>query len=363
MSDKTIELRGRRERIPLLDAMKGLGICSVLLGHLTHGGATSACHFFYVYHMPLFFFISGVLFFPEKYSSLRMVIKKVAVSLLIPYLYFLLIGVVFHALWGNLQTHLFSIKALYMNFVHCYPPLCSATWFLVSLAMTLLSFWCLSQIVDLKNKVSFMSTLALLLATGFAVSRFVPTSYTMCYVPFKLTTVPIALFFCLIGWKLRQWLLLVTENGKGLFFWFVASVLLFAIMLGTLLLPHTTVSICSANYARFALPPTVLGICLVATCSMLLVKGGGVLGQWMCFVGRNSIVFFAIEGFVTWFVVRGLRFWVDGVALAPYSQPMSIPCVILVFFVVMAVSSIVVIPVKMGLEKVQRVVGRALRMT
>jgi len=69
-----------------IDVIKGLGILTVVAGHIYQGEIS---HYIYLFHMPLFFFISGYLFKPtlayKKYFT-----KKV-IHLLIPYLTFLIL--------------------------------------------------------------------------------------------------------------------------------------------------------------------------------------------------------------------------------------------------------------------------------
>lgn len=68
-----------KERTPLYDVAKGICIISVVLGHL--GIAT---RFVYFYHLPIFFFISGLFFNAEKHSFKDFLLKKIK-SLYVPY--------------------------------------------------------------------------------------------------------------------------------------------------------------------------------------------------------------------------------------------------------------------------------------
>ena len=68
-----------KERTPLYDVAKGICIISVVLGHL--GIAT---RFVYFYHLPIFFFISGLFLNAEKHSFKDFLLKKIK-SLYVPY--------------------------------------------------------------------------------------------------------------------------------------------------------------------------------------------------------------------------------------------------------------------------------------
>ena len=53
-----------QERKKYIDILKGIGIFYVILGHVTH--TSFLFRYIYSFHMPLFFFISGMLFVPFK---------------------------------------------------------------------------------------------------------------------------------------------------------------------------------------------------------------------------------------------------------------------------------------------------------
>ncbi len=72
------------ERKQWVDVLKGFGILLVVAGHVLTGTTVVVI---YMFHMPLFFFISGVLFKPE--NDVREYAVKKSVHLLIPYLSFL----------------------------------------------------------------------------------------------------------------------------------------------------------------------------------------------------------------------------------------------------------------------------------
>lgn len=76
-----INQRGGQNRVPLYDNLKAVGIILVVLGHVTENHILR--NFIYSFHMPLFFFISGMLYKPQKHYTLRL-----ARSILWPYFVF-----------------------------------------------------------------------------------------------------------------------------------------------------------------------------------------------------------------------------------------------------------------------------------
>lgn len=68
-------------RIPWIDTAKGLGLLCVILGHLNVPYLST---WIYTFHMPLFFFLSGVVFSGGKYRFKEYLIRKLK-TLVLPY--------------------------------------------------------------------------------------------------------------------------------------------------------------------------------------------------------------------------------------------------------------------------------------
>ena len=68
-------------RIEWIDTAKGIGLLLVIFEHLSIPYVTA---WIYTFHMPLFFFLSGVVFSGEKYTFQEYLKKRVK-ALVIPY--------------------------------------------------------------------------------------------------------------------------------------------------------------------------------------------------------------------------------------------------------------------------------------
>ena len=75
------------QRDESIDIAKGLGIAAVVVGHVTSSEPLRDAIF--IWHMPLFFFLSGYLFKPGR--AVTAVAKTRALSLLVPYVAFLVV--------------------------------------------------------------------------------------------------------------------------------------------------------------------------------------------------------------------------------------------------------------------------------
>ena len=136
------------KRYDYLDIAKGLGILAVVWAHIMLVGWSHKV--IYAFHMPLFFFISGMLFRREKYSSFGQFVRKRAKRLLVPYLVY---SIVTWGIWAAfrwvrhdpvdsylaplLQTIIAQGSGAFM--VHN-----SALWFVPCLFVVELMYWGLS---------------------------------------------------------------------------------------------------------------------------------------------------------------------------------------------------------------------------
>ena len=71
------------ERIEYVDIAKGLGMLTIIWGHIVLTGITNS--FVYAFHIPLFFFMSGMMYNKEKYPYFKDFFVSRIKSLLIPY--------------------------------------------------------------------------------------------------------------------------------------------------------------------------------------------------------------------------------------------------------------------------------------
>lgn len=85
-------------RFDYIDIAKGLGILAVVWGHIMLVGWSHKI--IYAFHMPFFFFVSGMLFKREKYTSFVDFLKKRSKRLLVPYFIY---AIGSYVLWAGLK--------------------------------------------------------------------------------------------------------------------------------------------------------------------------------------------------------------------------------------------------------------------
>ncbi len=84
-----------QQRIEYIDIAKGIGILLVYIGHceIGEGDFSHITHWIYSFHVPLFFFISGLLFSNKHVSAATFYRNKFA-SLIVPYIIFSIVNYV-----------------------------------------------------------------------------------------------------------------------------------------------------------------------------------------------------------------------------------------------------------------------------
>lgn len=81
-----------KKRLDYVDISKGVGMLAVVWGHIMLSGWSNLM--VYAFHIPLFFFLSGMMFKPEKYNTLGAFLKRRIQTLIVPYVFYSI------ATWG-----------------------------------------------------------------------------------------------------------------------------------------------------------------------------------------------------------------------------------------------------------------------
>jgi acyltransferase len=141
------------ERISWIDIARGIGILLVLYGHALT--ADSYRHIIYAFHMPLFFFLSGVVYHHKKSQHFLPFLWKNIKSILLPYFFFALLsyGIWYFNLKSDLTTpeflqHMYGI--LYGNSNNNLLFFNVVLWFLPCLFITKVAFELLTRISEKK---------------------------------------------------------------------------------------------------------------------------------------------------------------------------------------------------------------------
>lgn len=135
------------QRISWIDIARGIGIIAVLYGHAVSGD--SYRHLIYAFHMPLFFFLSGMVFSVKKYQKFFPFLTRNFLTIIFPYLLFSLFS---YIIWLSNRTSVPPTDTILQHFLGVMYGNSSGLffnvvlWFLPCLFVTKIAFWMITRI-------------------------------------------------------------------------------------------------------------------------------------------------------------------------------------------------------------------------
>ncbi|OUP21234.1 hypothetical protein B5F32_05365 [Parabacteroides distasonis] len=173
-------------RIKWIDTCKGLAIFLVVLGHALRNDISYI--YIYSFHMPLFFFLSGLVLNRSKYTFKNFLKSRFA-TLILPYIFFYLLTYIY---WLLIENHFRSFDMAW------YKPLLGMVygaqysglmdhngilWFLPCLFVVEMSFFAVSTLKKIELQVVVV---ILVLAVGSQIKIVLPwcLNIAMCALPF-----------------------------------------------------------------------------------------------------------------------------------------------------------------------------------
>lgn len=191
-----------------IDTAKGCGILLVVFAHINH--MHPYWSIIYAFHIPLFFFITGMNFHPEKYPTFRSLMKNKCRTMLIPYLVFCLFGAVYAVTGGLLEGNSF-LECLDLlgeilfavvwapsskNFQTFNTPM----WFVPCLLLVEIMFYYLQKT---KSKPLFWISIALLTSIGWLTeSPHIHGDFSI--LPWNFSSACFSLSFFAVGYSLNS---------------------------------------------------------------------------------------------------------------------------------------------------------------
>lgn len=137
-----------RQRIEWLDVIKGFLILTVMLGHISRTPEWIEV-WIYSFHMPLFFFLSGITFSTEKYDFKSFLFRKIR-TLIIPGLVFEIFIIVINIGFGKLHI---DIKNFALGVIlQMRGQGTDIAWFLVALFMSEIFLYLIIKILKNQHK-------------------------------------------------------------------------------------------------------------------------------------------------------------------------------------------------------------------
>jgi acyltransferase len=320
------------DRINWIDVARGIGIILVVYGHAisSHGFR----YLIYAFHMPLFFFLSGLVFTYRKEIKVTAFLQKNAGTILLPYLLFALLS---YGLWlvtkhpSNAEQLKQFLSILYGNGNNNLLAFNNILWFLPCLFLTRFLFYLLLRF---SNKTYAVVILMIVLSIlGYGYSLFF-ASYKLV---FGLETALTAIVFFGTGYLWKSESMKVKKILKNKLLLVILISLSLCILFGYLNYREYGYQIDLRqdrlnNYFYFYIS-AFAGITAILALSQLVSKN-----KLLEYLGRNTLVLFAWHLLLFSYITRFLHF--TGLTtfinvLPPFASPVlySIAAIVIILLI------------------------------
>lgn len=305
------------KRIEWLGVAKGIGILLVVLGHCMNINGRPF-RLIFVFHMPLFFFLSGYVFHP---GGIRRTIVHKARTLLIPYVVFALIGLAFTLLlpfwrsaltWDGIRWDLWFADPEHIHN--------SSIWFLVCLYFVCVIF---ALLCHLSFPVMTFGAMVLY-AAGIWYARHCGEFTVFGYhrLPLNLDVVPAALAFYYFGYAFKQYHLLEKPLDARSNQWAAAVFGLLAVGLCYLFNGYVNIHGLNFGNAVYYLIGGLSGTVMVVGASRIAAESPHLkpLKKILMFYGRNSLIILGIQSLLIRLYIQ-FNNRVRGTEMTMYQMP------------------------------------------
>lgn len=358
MNISNLANRGGQNRVDYIDFAKALGMLTIMWGHIAAGMSVT---FVYAFHIPLFFFLSGMVFRPEKYNDFGSFVKRKVQTLIVPYVIY---SIITWAIWAVFSyiTHtpvesyfapLFETiiaRGSEGYLVHNVP-----LWFVSCLFVVELSYYWISKLKD---------SFAIIIATVLAVLGYLLVNkvefFDFTTLPWSIEVAMMAMiFYCLghqavkhIGYSKVQD---IVGNNKlvSFFLMLVAFVIVFY---GAKANGQPSMGHASIHNPLLFYPIAVAGILgmIIVSCLFSLSKAnerGNLNG--LKFFGRNSFIAMAIHNPIKGVIIVALSSYVFHCSkMDVMNNTLTAILAWALCLVVTVVCMVVIVKIKQKLQKV-----------
>lgn len=275
----------KNDRISRLDALKGIGIFLVVFGHIIHipGFRT----YIWGFHMPIFFFISGIMFKYEKYLSFKCFLLKKIVSLIFPYLFFYISTLTY---WILIERNFRGegvpiwtqfIGMIYGTYSMRYMMFNGALWFIPCLFSMGIIYYFFSYLMKANGVAAKLGGLLIIYMIGISLLHYMPA------LPQGICAACLGIGFYGVGNIFRKPLIEIDLSYKSLF-----PMVICGILLQILLYPYSGADLASLKIPNIYMymPVGFVGIA-VYFCIADVLRESKILR----YMGMNSLVIFTLQ--------------------------------------------------------------------
>ena len=268
------------KRIEWIDIAKSLGIFLVVIGHTgINVFMPSVSKWIYSFHMPLFYFISGMMFNGDKYSSdFCLFFKKRFKSLIFPY-------ILFNTIIFILCRNLGSLPSLHVDIGQLISG-CGPLYFIRVLFVIEVWYLFIYKVFQ-KRKVFILFFIAIILLLCYYVRGINSAELALSSekINWGMLLPALPLFYYGLGNLMRTTFFSLSNKGMRI-------IVLATFMSSILLLP---VRLCGYEIIL----PALIGIVFIFSLSILLQnKMDKKIRDGITYIGRNTLIIVAFHGFI-----------------------------------------------------------------
>ena len=304
MIDFTPTINTKANRVHSFDITRGVCILLMVMGHAGFG--MDFHKIIHAFHMPIFFFISGFFYHPDKISTFGRYFTHLLRTLILPYIVFCLFYEFLHILYTNdISLHDFLIEVISSN--HNRLEVAGSLWFLLCLFSAKLLYF----IIDRTTKRIGINQ------NGVTLIIFIISLTANCLrkidiiLPFCMDSALSCLLLIHAGYMLRK----NKDTKHGRLLLFMPWMLLLSFVVLFVLAEHFNTAI-NVRRNRFGIIPLYwiscfCGMFIILNVSALIDKSTSVIGSILKSVlgywGRESLVFLIFNELVLFVVGFLLR--------------------------------------------------------
>lgn len=278
-------------RIDWIDVAKGIGMILVIMGHTIQLDVVKPI---YAFHMPLFFFLSGLLLAPDKIGYFSSFTIKKAVQILRPWLTILLISTVVCLLipeWREQLTWDSILEDLYSANTNTFQN--SSIWYLPCFFFALVFYYIMNKVFR-HNTASVCVFIAFALSLFFLKPAMEALSIPTGRLPFKMDSALLATVFIATASWYRQQIFEYIKNKTN-----IKGVFLFGLITAITTVGNGWANMNSLDFGRVSLlyyPIAFIGVFFVCmTAEFICKQNYPLLKHILIFYGRNSLIIFGFQ--------------------------------------------------------------------
>lgn len=316
-----------KKRLEFIDVAKGIGILLVVLGHL-NSPEQPIRNFIYSFHMPLFFFLSGLFFKGD--TDFKTFLKKSVKTLLIPYFIFIALDCIVYIIDNGFQAEsvIFALKSRVLSATGLRLRITNLPiWFLFALFYIRILYY----FVNRNKIVEVTIVLAGLVLVAVAKDFWYPPKCMY------IVAIPCFIFYS-AGYRLKSFVFKL-GNMKPSFIGCVSTIALFGAV-WVLSNVNDCVNVYSYKYGNVILfyLNAFMGCFLTLYLSLIIskVKGAGAVAAYY---GKNSIVVMLFHYYLCRILLPDLMS-ATGMSIYLYTYPVQMIATVAIFVIMIPLISL-----------------------